>query len=326
MFLSLQNKTIADIEIVRLLIDSHKNLADSASSEKRNGIKVYAVSSSVTRLYAVYEKFIETAISDYLDSLSEFKSFSSLSSSFKEEYRNGVSYILGKVDQGRYRHLNHENIVRWYYEALSDAKNYQIISDALIRHEQNLRLNIVDSLFARIQLKDFKHWISSHPDICALYQDNGSIAEQFESEIKDFVQLRNDASHGTIDSLEGDENLVRLCEVIAAVVRAVSSFLTKSLISIMNDSGDIVHLGNVTESFGQNGAFITKIKKDTRITEGDKLYFLSNNNCHSQIIESMMIDDQPAINLVAKNDECEVGIKCSVGVKKNVQIYKAFNK
>lgn len=322
MFLSLQSKTIADIEIVRLLIESHRKLADGASSEKRNGIKAYAVSSSVTRLYAVYEMFIETAISDYLDSLSEFKSFSSLSSSFKKEYRNGISYILGKVDQGRYRHLNYENIVKWYYEALSDNENYQIISDALIRHEQNLRLNIVDSLFSRIQLTDFKNWLSSHPDIRALYQDGGSITEQFESEINDFVQLRNDASHGAIDSLEGDDNLVRLCEVVAAVVNAVSSFLTKSLILIMEDSGDLIHLGNVIESFGQNGSFITKIKKDTEVSEGDKLYFLGNNNCHSQTIESMMIDDQSITNLVAKNDDYEVGIKCADGVKKNFRIYK----
>jgi hypothetical protein len=322
MFLSLQNKTIAEIEIVRLIIKSHSDLADTVTAEKRNGIKVYAVSSSVTRLYAIYESFIETAISDYLDSLSEFKRFSSLSSSLKEEYRNGISYILGKVNQGRYRHLNHENIVRWYYEALSDKENYKFISDALIRHEQNLRLNMVDSLFSRIQLKDFKSWVASHPDIKALYQDDSAITEQFESELKAFIQLRNDAAHGAIDSLEGDERLIRQCEVVAAIVKAASSFLTKSLIKIMEDSGALIHLGHVTESFGENGAFVAKVKKDMEIAEGEKLYFLSNNNCHSQTVGSIMLNDKSVTSIVANNDDYEVGIKCTDAVKKNAQIYK----
>ncbi len=322
MFLSLQNKSVEDINIVRLLISAHTDFAQSEAAESRNRIKVYAVSSCVTRLYAIYENFIETALSDYLDSLTELVRFSSLPDPLKIEYRMGVSYLLGKIDQGRYKHLSHENIVKWYYEALNDRENYNLVNAALVRHEQNLRLNIIDSLFSRIQLHNIRNWLSDHPEIKALYPDEGSIIEQFESELKDFVQFRNDASHGTIDSLEGEDNLNRLCEMLIAFVKAITSYLTKSLLSVMENNGKATHLGDVTESFEQNGAFITKVFEGTKISEGEILYFVSNNNCYSQEVGSMMLNDHPVTTVVAEADDYEVGIRCDDKVKKHSKIYK----
>jgi hypothetical protein len=322
MFLSLQEKTITEINTVRLLIDAHARLASNSTTEVRNSIKAYAVSSCVTRLYAIFESLIEEAISDYLDHLTELVRFPSLPDTLKTEYRLGISYILGKIDQGRYKHLSHENIVKWYYDALNDKENYRLVNDALIRHEQNLRLTIIENLFTRIHLGDFKSWLSEHPDIKNLYPDGNSFYDQLETELKVFIQLRNDASHGSIDNLEGEDNLIRLCEMVSAIISATVSFLTKTLLSLMEIKGSAMQLGSVTESFGQNGAFVTKVCKGTEISTGEKLYFISNNNCYSQTVKTMKINDKSINKVVAEVDDFEVGIRCNNRVNKHTKIYR----
>lgn len=322
MFSTLEQKTIEHIDIVKLLINVHAETAKEQESSFRHKVKAYAVSSCVTRLYAIYENFIETAISDYLDAVSEFVSFSSLPEGFKNEYRIGISYLLSKIDQGRYGHLTHENIVKWYYEALNDSKNYKFVTDALIRHEQNFRLNIVENIFNKVQLSGLRDWLESHPAIQELYPDENSVSEQLESEIKDFVQLRNDASHGLMDNLEGDENLNRICDVISSVVRSISSFLDKSLLLSMDENGVAKKLGVVTESFGENGAFVAQVELGTSFEEGEKLYFVDGTNCYSQIIESIMINDVKVNQTVANKNDFEVGIKCMDRVKRNTSLYR----
>lgn len=154
MFDAIEHKAIEEIEVVSLLIDINNRELKNHEASIRQSIRQYNVSSCVTRLYAIIEKFIETIISDYLDALSELVRFSALPNELKNEYRIGISHILSKIEQGRFIHLNHENVVEWYYNAIKDLEGYRFITDALTRHEQNFRLNIIETAFSKIQLKN----------------------------------------------------------------------------------------------------------------------------------------------------------------------------
>ena len=111
MFSALENRCLQDIDTIYVLLDSHESLIETRPDISHK-IKIYSVSACVTRLYAIYENFVETAVSDYLDSLSECVKFDLLPYELKTEYRMGISYILSKIDQGRYDHLTHENIIK----------------------------------------------------------------------------------------------------------------------------------------------------------------------------------------------------------------------
>ena len=321
MFSSLEKSSLEHIEVIQLLLNVHKGALSEKDAALRQKIKIFSVSSCVTRLYAVYENFIETGISDYLDSLPELVKFETFPDEFKNEYRIGISHILNKIDHGRYNHLNHENIVTWYYQAITDQPQYRFVTEAFKRHEQNLRLNIVEMLFNRIHLKDFKNWLSKHPDISNLYSEKETIYEQLEAEIKNFVQLRNDASHGIMDTLEGDDNLNRLCDLIKTVIMVISSFLNKSLLEAMQKAGQIRRLGIVTESFGQNGAFIAKLENGAKIRVKDRIHFVYSNNCYSQVVDSIMVNDISVENVMSDSVDFEVGLKCSLKVKKKAEIF-----
>jgi hypothetical protein len=196
MFSSLEKNALDNIDVVEMLVNVHRETEEKCDISIRNNVKAYTVSSCVTRLYAVYENYIKAAMSDYLDILSELVKFSALTEEFKNNYRLGISHLLAKVDQGRYQHLSHENIVKWYYEALNDEKKYRFVTDALTRHEQNMRLNIVLDIYARINLKELRGWLSKHPEIKSLYEEKDSVYQQLESEVTNFVKTRNSASHG----------------------------------------------------------------------------------------------------------------------------------
>lgn len=321
MFDAIELKSLKDIEIVTLLIDIHNRELENQESGIRQKIREYTVSSCVTRLYAIIENFIETVISDYLDELAELVSFSSLPDELKNEYRIGFSYILSKIEQGRFDHLNHENVVEWYYEAIKDTAHYRFINEALTRHEQNFRLNIIESTFNKVQLKDFSSWLCKHPKIIELYAEDSSIHEQLESEIKGFVQLRNDASHGTIDNLEGDDNLKRFCELNTAMIHAISSFMRKSLITKQLEIGHLSESGLVTEIFHRNASFVAQFKSGVILRKGDRLIILESCDCYYEKIDSIMDNDNSVDEIRIETDDYEVGLKLSKLVKNKAKIF-----
>lgn len=321
MFSILEKNSLDKIEFIREMLNHHNDLAKERQGV-RSKIRYFSVASSVTQLYAIYEGFVETSISDYLDLLSECIQFSDLSEGFKKEYRTGISYVLNKIGQGKYLNTNHQNVVKWYHDALNDKKKYRFVSDALTRHEQNLRLNVLDSMLSRIDIAVFQSWANNHSVIKDLYPDEGLTYSLFESEVKNFVQLRNDVSHGSLDSLEGRDNLERLCDLTSSLIKLVSSLLRKIMLEKMSNNKKAIKLGEVTESFGRNGAFIAKLNNKIELSLGDTIYFDNNNGCYEQVIDSMRKDDISINTITSDSDDFELGIKCADLVKVKTSMYR----
>lgn len=323
MFEPLYNKASQNIEVIKYLLDEHEKLSSVATSvSSRTEIKIFSIASSVTRLYAIYELYVETILSDYLDSIAGLIKYVDLPDGFKTEYRLGISHILSKIDQGRYNHLKHDNVVNFYHAAVSGGLTYQFVTDALIRHEQNLRLNILNNLFSRLGLNDFESWSVNHKLICDFFETDTVTKETIESQIKNFVDLRNDASHGEIDNLVNVEIMKGKCNFINVFLEVIRQFIAKSLIVEMESKGKILKLGKVTESFGQNGAFVFIAKSGISISKSDKIYILEKNSFSSQEIDSIRLDDVCHDKLDVTIDNLEVGVKCLSLINKNALLYK----
>ncbi len=303
------------------LVVIHEEIISEKDANTRRGMKLYAVSSCVTHLYAILEKFIESGIADFLDALPELITYASLSEGMKNEYRIGISHVLSRIDSKRYDHLTHENIIRWYHEALSNVGTYRFVTEALTRHDENLRLSVIEGLLSRIQIKDLRGWLTRHPDICSLYTDDVLIYEQLETELKNFVQLRNDAAHGVLDDLQGRDNLRRCCQLITHLVTAISSYLHKALLLKRSEAGKARRIGTVSEVFEKNGAFIALLANGTVLNKGGIIHLLGSNYCNSQEIQSLRINDIDVDHVTAENDDFEVGIKCELNAKRHAEIY-----
>lgn len=321
MFDALTSNTIEQICVVEELISIHESASSGKESNVRRRMKLYAVSSCVTRLYAIYENFVETILCDFLDAIPEISSYASLCDELKADYRLGISHILSRIDNERYSHLTHENVVLWYHEALTNTPKYRFVTEALVRHEQNLRLNILETLLSRIQLKDIRGWLAHNEAVSALYTDEGGVCEQLEAELRTFVQLRNDAAHGVLDDLEGKDNLTRFCALIRSLILAISSFLHKSLLLRRIDAGRACRIGEVTEVFTRSGAFVAQIDNATNLHKGMKVHVMGPNYCFIQQIDSIRVNDIDMHEVTAAYPAFEVGLKCSQNPRRNAALY-----
>src|SRR5688572_1480099 len=122
MFSSLVGKAASEIAVVEGMLDENDRIAAAATDVERTGKKLYAVSACVTRLYAIMERFIKNIVADYLDVLSELVPYGSLPDEVRDAYRVGISHVIANIGSEKYQHLNHEHVIRWYHDAVTNAE------------------------------------------------------------------------------------------------------------------------------------------------------------------------------------------------------------
>lgn len=321
MFASLTISSLASVRVVREFIAHHERLLAEYDAPTRQEMKAYSVSSSATRLYAIYERFVETLVSDFLDAIPEYCSFAALTDAMRSEYRIGISHLLNRLDSPRYRHLNHENLIRWYHEALSTVTPYRFVPEALTRHDENLRLSVLNGMLCRVQATDLQGWLSHHSSIAALYPDQTSLWEQVESELRNFIQLRNDAAHGTLSELAGPDTLLRYCDLITALIESLSAYLYRQIVVGREAAGKAILLGRVDEIFAVHSASIVPLQPGRSLTVGQRIHVVGQWSCIEAIVTSMHIDNESAIAFTALGEVVEVGVVCSTTPRRGVLIY-----
>lgn len=324
MFSQLTTKTLERINVVEKFITITQSLKEGDHGLDGTQVKIYSVSSCVMSLYAIFESSVKSLIADYLDNLPGFIKYNDLDENFKNEYRIGIAYILNRIATGRMPSLRHDDVIRRYNDAINNKKNYKFDTVALTRHEQNLRLQLIQELFSRIQLTDLRDWLGHHADIVRLFQVppnlSDTIYQSLESALLNFIKLRNDAAHGALENLEGKENLIEYCQLIKGIVIALSSYLHKSLLLLKRSKNNEMQIGTVSETF-QNEAFVAKIKKGTALMIDLPIHFVGTHYCYSQKIVSLQVNDVNVKSFTSPQDEYEVGIKCAAPAKKNAEMY-----
>ena len=155
----------------------------------------------------------------------------------------------------------------------------------------------------------------------SLYTESDSVFEQLDAELKAFVHSRNDAAHGVLDDLEGKDNLQRFCELMKSLILAISSFLHKSLLLLRASAGKALRIGEVTEVFQRNGAFVAQIEGAARLRKGMQIHVLGSNHCFLQQIDSIRVNDVYVEEIVAAHPAFEVGLKCAINPRRNAVLY-----
>lgn len=321
MFESLEKNALEQIDIVEKLIKKHNEYIESEAGSSATGIKLYATSSCLTRLYGIYEHFVDSIITDYLDALPELILYENLPDVIKSEYRIGMSHLLGQVGNGRYSGLNHEQIILSYHEALTNNPKYQFVTQALTRHERNLRLQIVETIIARLDLKELRGWLNNCAEIIDLFEDKDAISDQLEAEINNFVQSRNDAAHGSLTEALGHTILQRYCSLIKEIVKAFAGFFRKHLLNHRIIAKKTIKIGNVSEVFNKAGTFIIKLNFNRSLMVGSLIYLVKPNHCSSEIINNLMLDNMNISGITAMQDGIEIGVKTQINPKKNSEVY-----
>ncbi|HHQ4314550.1 TPA: MAE_28990/MAE_18760 family HEPN-like nuclease, partial [Serratia fonticola] len=288
---------------------------------KINKVRQYAYATAVTRLYAIFENFIEKTLSSYLDFLAENKLYGELSSGIKNEYRIGFSHVLSRIEQPRFKSLTHEGLIDKYHKAINNIIGYQFVSEALIRHDNNLRLSVIFELFSRLGLKSLDNWLVLSAKDSDLYEDKEKSREQIESELSIFIELRNDSSHGVPEQIGSQSTIERHCELIRFLIVAITSYLESEILELLILGGKATKIGKISEVLTRANASILNINSRGLVSLECEYFFKESNDFYTQKINSIQIDDVPVTTFSIINDNSEVGIVCNRLPKKNAEVY-----
>jgi MAE_28990/MAE_18760-like HEPN len=178
---------------------------------------------SVTRLYAVYERYVGQILTAYIAFLESSHKYADLSAQVRDEHRRLLGRVLTDLDKDRYRHLAVDSMVRDFLSCLSGDGSYRILPDALLAHDQNLRLQELAQLLVRCDISDIRDWLLRHRIARAFFREQGRQSDTAEAELRQLVDARNEAAHVglEIDNVFGPEVLVEFADFVAVLCSVI---------------------------------------------------------------------------------------------------------
>jgi hypothetical protein len=277
---------------------------------------------AVTRLYAIYERFVEDLISDWLRFLPELVScYSNLEKKIQNTHREGVGRLLIDLNKNRYQHLSVDQVVQGLFSGIAGTEKYALLPEAFLLHEQNLRKEIIEKLLADAGIENAWKWVINHREIRNFVEEVRGSQNTAEGELKQLVDYRNEAAHGAIDEILGTQELLDLGDFVEALCKALAELVTYQIISRKTLIRQAKKIGTITEWHKKPGAAVAKVR-ETTLSVGGNLWLVSESSSYCQLakIESIKINDMSK-EQEEITSEIEVGLKFDTDAKKGLSLY-----
>ncbi|MEC4896009.1 MAG: MAE_28990/MAE_18760 family HEPN-like nuclease [Oscillatoria sp. PMC 1051.18] len=352
MFEKLLNVTRADISTVRSVIKTNEKLREiffeKGAITKREldentdfselfwsipnarEWRIYDHCAVITRLYAIYENFVESLIRDWILLLPDiFPCYSDLAEQVRSKHQLGVAQLLQELKRkkSRFNHLSVESIVRGLYFGFTAGEGkYDLVPDAFLLHDQNLRKEALGKLFTDAGISNSWNWVKNHRDVRNFVKEVIADENTVEGELNELISYRNDAAHGAaIDNWLGSDRLLYFCELVEVLCNALAELTTYSVVERKKSIGKVKQIGKVTRWFEKAKATRAKIQ-DAILSVGTTLFLVSETKywCNVVKVESIKILEEGKEiekNSVEITNERELGLKFNAEAKKDLLIY-----
>ena len=170
--------------------------AVAAACPSRVDWQLFDHCAGVTRLYALYEKFVEDLVTAYVDQLPSFYPiYSGLPKPTQKQHRVGVGQLLHKwSESGLYGHLTKDAIAAGLADGLRGTRGYRLLSDAFLIEVENYRPTALTRLFGYLDFQDCLSYVRKHPGLRAFMAASGDTTETLDSILTTILRLRNEAA------------------------------------------------------------------------------------------------------------------------------------
>ncbi|MBA2749774.1 MAG: hypothetical protein H0U45_13845 [Tatlockia sp.] len=286
--------------------------------------RVYDHCAVVTQLYAIYERFVEDLITDWLLILPGLvPCYSELEERIQNTHQIGVGRLLIDLNKNRYKHLSNQKVIRGLFYGVNGEDQYELLSDAFLFHEQNLRKDILEKLLADAGINNAWNWVDKHRAVKNFLEEIRGNQNTAEGELNELISYRNDAAHGApIDNFLGFEARLELCDFVESLCQALAELVTFQVIERKKIVGQVKVIGELTEWFKKPKAGIAKVNDIYSLLIGDSLYLVSEGSscCQLANIESIKIDND-SVDSVQTISGMEIGLKFDIDARKGVYLY-----
>lgn len=272
--------------------------------------KVIDHCSAVTRLYAIYEHFVHQVLRAFLGFLEANVAYPDLDEAFRKAHEKAIGQILLNLHRERYDTLNFEAIIADVAGAFSKDGTYRLLPEAMLAHDQNLRMKELVDLCSRCGMPGLQEWLPKHRAIKQFFSGHAR-QSKVEAELKQLVDYRNEAAHGGIevDSVVGPEILIGYGDFLTAVFRAIAEFAQDAVLDVSLKQQKTRVVGKINETFSNH--VVVAIVENAKFSVGDSLYLRGEGFCYPAQILSLQDD---SVDIASKTvlEATELGIRFDV--------------
>lgn len=277
------------------------------SAPSKPAWQIYDHCAAFTRLYAVYEQFVENLASEYLRMLPRlYVRYEDLPPTVTTQHRVGVAQILQKIGKdGPFKDLEERSIIRDLAHGLLGNPNYTLLRNAFLIDPQNYRSEIVNKLFSYLGFANSWVWVEKHPSMTAFMQSRRDPNETAATLLHDFVEYRNEASHTLVDDIVATEEIKSIADFVVVLSEALSQLVMKNVVQRRNELGEVSTIGVVVHKFSDR--IVGARMSAGTVSIGTPLVVMQKQACFKTRIESIKILQKTYDHLEVEEDQ-EIGL------------------
>lgn len=281
--------------------------------------RVYDHCAAITRLYSIYEGFVDELLTNWLNTLPDLiPAYSSLSITIREKHRRSVGRLLQELDKTRYQHIAADQVIQGFYHGLFGSSKYDLFPKAFLMRDQNLRKDTLIEMLTSSGISDCWPWLERHRDIRTFLRDVRGNGSTMEAELKALVNYRNEASHGyEPDEVLNAKALLEVADFVEIFCQSLSELVAQHIITHREERGEIRTIGRITECF-KNGAVVAVVE-NASISIGNRVFLNGNSWCKETTVTSIRLNDVNCDSLEIR-DSTEVGFMFDIPPKNNLRI------
>lgn len=339
MFSDAASQLRTDVETIKKVIDVHEvarglfygptAAPDGWSSIRANAPEkiqwqTYDHCAAFTRLYAMYSAFVEDVVWLYLRLLPAlYPNYRDLPEGVLKQHRLGCAHILQKLgESGRYGHLTELELVKTFASGVVGNSGYVLQRDAFFIDRQNYRLDALGRLLAYLGIEDGATRLSRHPKLLAFCEERKPEATSVQSELSEFVRIRNEAAHSQVDEIVSVAEFKDTADFVILLCECLSDVLDHSVVEQQVERKELPEIGSLIETYKEGGVGILKAKPNLLAT-GDWVVVVNKlKQCRLIQVLSIQVDDKP-VEKVDCQDGQEIGLGFNAKVKKGLAVFKA---
>jgi hypothetical protein len=323
---------IDKINVLRNNINFNESLAAIIATNKANPILTSLINSgispldrrileyctTITRLYSLFEAFVEETIADWISKLPYFYKYDQLDKKTKTKHQRGIAYILNNLDRQKYSGLNKIQLVKDFYDSLNNNTSYCLQAEAFCFHDNNLRYEQLLELLSGISIAESDEWLRSYPPLVKLFGDSWS-QNSVPHELNNFIENRNEVSHGTPINICGKAELFNLLDFIENLFKAIYELFHKHYLSLNCSRNTHKYIGDIKKTYSNNIAIVNL--KNCSLRVNDTVTVKGNLRCYTVKIISIVIHKNIRIESVNNISSIKAAIKFDDKVKEKYEIY-----
>jgi len=272
--------------------------------------QIYDHCAALTRLYAIYERFVGELVTEYVRQLPKlYQKYVDLPSSITTQHRAGIGQILLKMgEKGLYKKLEESVVVRELAAAIGGSSAYTLLADAFFVERQNLRFEILCRLFSTLGFKNPGKYINKHSAVTKFMKEERADSSSAQKELEDFIDYRNEAAHRKVENVLAIDAIGAIGRFLIALGYALADMIEQGALQRRMELEHYSLVMAILEVHYDGLVVVGIPALDISLKVGDEVVVFAKNACHRVRVESIQANGQSVQNMTG-DGAVEFGIR-----------------